>query len=219
MPKQVLIDGEYFQTREKPVLVQHGDLNSIYDPVNVYKPRAITSRIPDQYVAHPGDIPAELVTAVEVSAEAHAALAEAQAHSEAYSLKSATWEEVSTMTHAVAGYGALIAEQAGTDSKKIELARVQLSDVMGDKINKISKADTQQVDPATFVLTALSLQRMQKITEDKAEQVVAGTALDSLRNSLPQFDEQEHFRLQDALGPHTGELAVAAILSHEHASK
>jgi hypothetical protein len=172
--------------------------------------------MPEQQLAYekrPDDMPAEIVAAQATAEEAHAALAEAQKSQKAYSLEDTTWEQVSTMTHAVASYGSTLTSESGTDPKKIEIARVQLSDVMGEKFGAYRQRKGEVVDPPTLGIAAIALAKMRESTGDEAEKTLAEATLRSLR----QVGDLERIKQEEALGPHTGELAVAAILEYEPA--
>lgn len=213
MPRLETIDSEQFTARNHPVTMPHGGWSSLYASTE-RKPR-VGAPVPEKVVfeRRPDEFPSEIVAAQEVARQAHAALAEAKSQHEDYKLQDASPEAMIAMTHAINSYGPLFAEQSGTDPIKVDMARVQLTDAMGERIQGRRPEDVS-VDSATFMLTAISLAMLRQSTDDSAEKAVADTALDSLRKA----GGLERIKLQEALGPHTGELAVAAILEHEFAA-
>lgn len=209
-----LINNEYFPARKHVVTLENG-IDSLFAASNERNPKVMERPAPldDVLVELPKELPMELLAVQEAVGEAHAALVAAKAQNDDYSLEEATWEQVSAMTHAVTSYGPAIAEETGTNPKKIEIARLQLSDVMGEKFGAFRQPVGEAVDAATFVITAISLAKMRVESEDEAQKIVAGDALDSLRLA----GDLERIKQQDLIGPHTGEIAVAAILEHQPA--
>jgi hypothetical protein len=144
---------------------------------------------------------------------AHRALAEAKERGETYSLEHATSEDMISMSRAVGIYGLTLAEESATMPEKVSFALVQLRDATAEKQELNPDSAALQVDTATFILTAASLAKMREASQSANNAVLAGAALNSLRDA----GDLELVRHQEEVGQHTGEIALAAILEYQPA--
>lgn len=113
-----------------------------------------------------------------------------------------TTENLFTMWRAVEHYGQEVIKEQGIDKTKLDAARLQLTETTTNGF----------VDGPSFIITALSLARMRHTDKDSIERKAAVLALDSLEKSP---DELDKIQQRNELGPHTGELAVQAIMEQE----
>lgn len=214
---------EFYTPREHDVRMS-GGFDSLYSESSerstrksaVTAPIAEDDPLPGAYWETPAaaePLP-EIIAVNELVSEAHAELAEAKAQGEEYSVADASREEVIAMLHAVTStYGEEVAKSAGTDPKKLGIARVQLNDALTEKMKHPDGVGEGEevVDSATFILTAVSLARMRQETSDSAEKILAEEALGSLRDA----GDLERIKHQEEIGHHTGEIAIAAIMGYE----
>jgi hypothetical protein len=118
------------------------------------------------------------------------------------------WDTLATMNRSIADFGKELAgnSQDITDDT-IEIARIQMTEALG-------AASLKAIDDPTFVVATLSLARMAEKAKAPGEKGAASLALASLNKEELRAD-LERIRQEEELGPHTGELAVQAIIDHE----
>lgn len=169
-----------------------------------------------QYWTSPEDIvkPDVDIEAVANNREVHDLLAEVISQNEQYTLTSASIEDVFTMSRAVASVGNQVAESRQVEQSKVAHSLTQLAGVAAYMGKDPRAWKTEAVDAPTYILTALSLKRVQEAIDDREdpEYKAAGYALEALRNVPESLDR---IRKEETLGPHTGEIAVAAVMNYQ----
>lgn len=144
--------------------------------------------------------------------DARESLDEAVARNEHYTIAaSATGEDLLTMSRAIAKQGEAVAAEHRLDNAKIDQSSNQLKAVIAYKLGDDRQIQSESVDSATYIVTALSLARTAENAADEAEKKAALLALDALRD-VPE--SLESVQKTQVLGQHTGEIAVAAVLKH-----
>ncbi|MCA9325249.1 hypothetical protein KDA23_04275 [Candidatus Saccharibacteria bacterium] len=150
--------------------------------------------------------------------DAKALVYEAVADGTAYPLAVLPDNVLFTVRRALGAHGRQVASEKHTDPYKVDLAIRQVSDVV---MRAEGAETTAYVDEATFILAALSVGHMVEVNtgDQKSPDYLEGIdAREALKQVIMGSDDR--LSRSEALGPHTGEMALAAIMEYtpqEHA--